>query len=169
MSDSASDRSGLLTTRLPKGATLKHTGMNINLYRAGASVCLGLGLNLVLGCSTLDAEVPAVDAPLPLPTLSFGAETTSIAALRQQPQSEQPVEIRGIIRHRAPLLDDSWIYQVDDGTDRIWVLTEQFEPELDQTVQVRGVMEYEEILIGNLDIGEYYLLEESATPQSVAE
>ncbi|MEM8806944.1 MAG: hypothetical protein AAGF01_13035 [Cyanobacteria bacterium P01_G01_bin.38] len=129
-----------------------------------------LMLSLLGACTPLaEAEAPtAQDPTLSLPSISRRGKTTSIETLRQDTKPDQTVELEGIIRQRVPLLE-GWIYELEDETGRIWVLTEVSEPALDETARVSGTVQYEQILIGDVDIGEYYVQEKDYSPLAEGE
>ncbi|MEO1400415.1 MAG: hypothetical protein AAFV72_04070 [Cyanobacteria bacterium J06635_1] len=129
-----------------------------------------LMLCLVGACTPLaDAEAPTKqESTLSLPSISLGGKATSVETLRQDPQPNQSVELEGIVRQRVPLLE-GWIYELEDETGRIWVLTEASEPALDETARVSGTVQYEQILIGDVDIGEYYIQEKDYSPLAEGE
>ncbi|MEM9161469.1 MAG: hypothetical protein AAGC54_00160 [Cyanobacteria bacterium P01_F01_bin.4] len=129
-----------------------------------------LVLSALGACTPLaEAEAPtSQESTLSLPSISLGSKATSIETLRQDPQPNQTVELEGIVRQRVPLLE-GWIYELEDETGRIWILTEASEPALDETARVSGTVQYEQILIGDVDIGEYYIQEKDYSPQSAGE
>ncbi|MEM9904177.1 MAG: hypothetical protein AAF921_04045 [Cyanobacteria bacterium P01_D01_bin.44] len=144
--------------------------MTVNAKYSVFCVLNLLVLNLLGACTPLaDTDAPtAQETTLALPSISRGGKATSIETLRQDPKPDQPVELEGIVRQRVPLLE-GWIYELEDETGRIWVLTEASEPALDETARVSGTVQYEQILIGDVDIGEYYLQEKDYSPLTEAE
>jgi hypothetical protein len=87
-----------------------------------------------------------------------------IAKLQQSPPASGTVTIQGQVRQRIPLLQ-GWIYAVADDTGQIWVLTQQSTPQIGETAQVTGRLQYEPILVGEADIGEHYVEEKTYRPQ----
>ncbi|MEO0458075.1 MAG: hypothetical protein AAF152_16045 [Cyanobacteria bacterium P01_A01_bin.114] len=122
-----------------------------------------LMLSLLGACTPLaETEAPTAQEPaVSLPSSSFEKKSMTIGDLRQDPKPNQTVELEGVVRQRVPLLE-GWIYELEDETGRIWILTDASEPVLDTPVYVEGTVQYEQILIGDVDIGDYYIAEDMA-------
>ncbi len=90
------------------------------------------------------------------PVLFRSKSTIKIDALRQPQQVEQSISLAGVVTQRVSLLN-SWLYQVDDSTGQIWILTQQVAPKVGQQVYVDGILRYEAIPINGADLGDYYL------------
>ena len=128
----------------------------MNIYTTSCALLLISGLG---ACTSLtDADVPILEDAMTLPAGSQVHRIDSIEALRLDPQSNQAVELVGTVRQRVPLLE-GWIYELEDETGQIWVLTQASNPTVGETAQVRGIVQYEQILIEDVDISEYYLEE----------
>lgn len=63
------------------------------------------------------------------------------------------------MQQHVPLLDQ-WLYQLQDSSGHIWVLTSSPPPALGSTVSIQAVIHYEPILLGGEDIGEHYAEEQ---------
>ena len=65
---------------------------------------------------------------------------TPIATVLEQPDSENTVHVRGTVTNRIAILGNG-LYEVEDDTGSVWVLTEKDVPALNSTVTVRGTSE----------------------------
>jgi RecJ-like exonuclease len=70
----------------------------------------------------------------------------------------ETVQLQGTVIDRAPLLD-AVVYQLQDGTGEIWVLSSEPEIEQGDRVRVRGTVRFERIAIEALELGEAYIEE----------
>ena len=133
---------------------------------------LGLLLGgLVLGSCTASESNPTgalkVDQPataeLDHPTVRAPSRpVVSIASLRAD-QADQAVAIAGNVAQRVALLE-GWLYQVQDETGRLWVVSSGAEPEVGQLAIVEGIVRYEAIVVDGIDAGELYLEEQAYAP-----
>ncbi|ESA37548.1 nucleic acid binding ob-fold trna helicase-type [Leptolyngbya sp. Heron Island J] len=94
-----------------------------------------------------------------IPTLSLSKSTVKIDSLRQPQQVEQAVPITGSVTQRLAILN-GWLYEIDDGTGQVWILTAEAAPVVGEQVYVNGLLRYETILINDVDLGDYYLEEQ---------
>ncbi len=125
------------------------------------AVALGMVfLTLFTGCqSPSGIQVPSPVRLLP-------KSTVKIDAIRQPQSVERSVALAGSVTQRLALLD-GWLYQLDDGTGNVWILTQQAAPpKVGQQVYVDGVLRYEAIPINGADVGDYYLEEKQWQLQS---
>ena len=113
----------------------------------------GLSIGLIVMCAACQApsssRVPAVSLP---------KATVTIESLRQPQRVERSVTLTGSVTQRLAILN-GWLYQLDDGSGQLWVLTQQAAPAVGEQVYVNGVLQYEPIVINGADIGDYYLEE----------
>ncbi|MEM8610516.1 MAG: hypothetical protein AAGF93_00750 [Cyanobacteria bacterium P01_H01_bin.105] len=125
---------------------------------------IGLGAGIIIYCGACQAP-----SDVGVPAISLPKATVTVESLRQPQQVEQSVPLSGSVIQRLAILN-GWLYQIDDGTGQVWVLTQQTAPEIDQQVYVKGVLRYEAIIINEADLGDYYLeeqerqLQQSKTP-----
>lgn len=123
---------------------------------------------LLLGCSAppearsqgevpLRRHLPQTIAQLTQPITPIGDLTSTTV--------NKTVSVIGEVQHQAPLLDN-WLYQVSDDTGTLWVMSPEEPPEPGTQVRVRGVLRYEAIVVGDQDLGDYYLQESSRSIQS---
>jgi len=88
----------------------------------------------------------------------LGIGVTPIQQVKQTWQLYSTVYLRGRVVNQVPLLA-SWVYEVQDSTGTIWVLTEQPVPEGE--ILLRGKVRYQAAPIDHQDLGEAYILEEA--------
>jgi RecJ-like exonuclease len=70
----------------------------------------------------------------------------------------ETVQLQGTVVDRAPMID-AVVYQLQDGTGKIWVLSADPEVEPGDRVRVRGTVRFEQIAIEALELGEAYIEE----------
>lgn len=104
---------------------------------------------------------PALSARLPAIRLA-NRSVVNIDLLAAD-EVDEKVAVAGEIVQRVALLD-GWLYEVEDGTGRLWVRTDSSQPEVGQRVTVEGVVRYEAIVVDGIDAGGVYLEEQSFYP-----
>lgn len=77
------------------------------------------------------------------------------------------VYIQGKVAHRVPLLDLQ-VYQLQDASGKIWVLTEQKDLQLADKVLIKGNVRYQSIPLVGKDFGEVYVREQQQLEHSSA-
>lgn len=119
---------------------------------------------LLLSCSSSDTA-PLTDSTDTPPSISqTQANRSGTAIYRIQPDLiNQSIQVQGTVQQLVPLLN-KWLYEISDDTGTIWVITPETPPVLGQSVVVEGNVQYEQILIGGIDQGDYYLLESRRQP-----
>ena len=115
-------------------------------------------MSLSIGLIVLSTACQAPSSST-VPTLSLPKATVTIDSLRQPQQVERSVPLTGSVTQRLAILN-GWLYQLDDGTGQVWVLTQQTAPAVGEQVYVNGILQYEPIVINGSDLGDYYLEEE---------
>ncbi|NJN03850.1 MAG: hypothetical protein HC816_15995 [Leptolyngbyaceae cyanobacterium RM1_1_2] len=131
----------------------------LRAYRACFFWSLLLLLPNLLGCSPAgDSSNPIADLAVPAPVRLVG-QVQAIADIHKQPLLPQnPVYLRGKVQQQVPLLD-GWVYQIQDDTGLIWIVTQAEQPTLGDEILVKGQVQQENISIGDEDIGERYIQE----------
>ena len=117
----------------------------------------GFVIGLGLGLATLGTSCQ-VSSSNGAPVLSFVRSTVEIESLRRPERVERSLPLRGSVVQRLAVVD-GWLYQLDDGTGQLWVITQQAAPAIGEQVYVKGVLRYEAIVINGADLGDYYLEE----------
>ena len=89
----------------------------------------------------------------------FGTNVTNISDINPQQDNNATVYLEGKVAHRIPLLD--WqMYQLQDPSGKIWVLTEQKDLQLNDKVLIKGNVRYQSIPLAGKDFGEAYVQEQ---------
>jgi len=89
---------------------------------------------------------------------SIGVNVTPIRELKPQ-EEKATVYIQGKVNSSVPLVNQQ-VYQINDSTGKIWVLTKQTGWKEGQQVVVKGKVNYQSIPLGGKELGEIYLEEE---------
>lgn len=69
------------------------------------------------------------------------------------------VSLQGTVARQAPLLD-AHLYQLQDATGKIWVLSRKPPLQPGQSIRIQGQVRYQPIEIGGQDLGEAYIEEQ---------
>ncbi|WP_346292816.1 hypothetical protein [Sphaerothrix gracilis] len=138
--------------------TFRHRPYSIlRAYR----VCLALGLGVLLagvsGCGLAGDSNPIADLSVPAPMRLTG-RIEAIADIHNQPLSGDPVYLRGKVQQHVPLLD-GWIYQLQDETGLVWIVTQAEKPALGAEITVKGQVRQENIQIVDQTSDERYIEE----------
>lgn len=129
--------------------------MDSSNYRYALGLSIGV-LTLCVACQSPSGHQVSV--------LSLARSTVKIEALRQPQKVERSISLTGSVIQRLAILN-GWLYQIDDGTGQLWILTENVAPALGNSVDVDGVLRYEAIIINDADLGDYYLEEKQLQPR----
>ncbi|MGD1941312.1 MAG: hypothetical protein ACFB0G_08355 [Leptolyngbyaceae cyanobacterium] len=119
---------------------------------------------LLLGCSQpseTSAPSEAIGVHLPDRVSQLMGSTQPIESLSRD-RVDQTLQIEGTVLQAAPLLEDT-LYQLTDATGTVWVRSAEAAPAVNDTVRVTGILQYEEIVVSGIDLGEYYLQETTRT------
>lgn len=137
-------------------------------FRSRSAILVSAGLGAVLassaisGCavSEVGPEPVAEVSPVRLPAFRLSSRpATTINSLTDQ-QVDDTITVSGKIAQRAAVLE-GWLYQVQDETGSLWVLTDREAPEVGESVTVEGAVRYEPIVIGDINASDFYLEEEA--------
>lgn len=91
-----------------------------------------------------------------------GCSISSVNSVHQQPQRHwfnATVELEGKVIDRVPLLGAA-VYQLQDETGKIWILTEHSSLKPGERLRVRGKVRFTSIPIAGQEQGEAYIEEE---------
>ncbi len=112
-----------------------------------------LGVVGLLGCASTG------NVPIEM-NLSLMAQPAvmPISEISQQPSSEQTVVLRGRVTQRVPLLETQ-VYELEDTSGKIWVLTREEMPQLDQELTIEGQLRFKSIPIEGQELGSVYVEE----------
>lgn len=93
----------------------------------------------------------------------------TVKSVQQQPQRNwltETVKLRGQVGSLAPLLKGQ-VYELQDATGKIWVLSPSRQVTTGQQVLIRGRVRYEAIEVSGQDLGEVYIEEQQVEKQQV--
>ena len=126
-------------------------------------ICLSRLLVLVsiLGCSAVgESGSPLSELNMPRPIARLVSKITPIEEIHNQSAPlDHPVYLRGRVRQSIPLLN-GWIYQLQDDTGSIWVVTQISAPTAGEEILIKGLAHYESVLVEGEDLGEHYIEEQ---------
>lgn len=114
---------------------------------------VGVGVGLMAFC--VACQAPSGSR---IPALSLPRAAVAIESLRQPQRVERSLPLAGVVTQRIAILN-GWLYQLDDGTGQVWVVSQEPAPAVGDQVDVDGVLRYEAIVINGADLGDYYLEE----------
>lgn len=89
----------------------------------------------------------------------LGVHVTDIRDLKAQRDNNVMVYVQGKVAKQIPLLERQ-VYQLQDSTGTIWVLTNQTSIQQGDEVLVKGKLRYESIPLAGKDFGELYIEEQ---------
>ncbi|MFE4106426.1 hypothetical protein [Almyronema epifaneia] len=130
----------------------------LRVYRA----CFFFGLLLLgtnlLGCRLTDSgSNPIANLAVPKP-VRLNGQVKAIADVHNHPLPEHPIYLQGKVQQQVPLLD-GWVYQLQDETGLIWIVTQTNQPALGDEILIKGQVRQENIRVVNEDLGERYIEE----------
>lgn len=124
----------------------------------------GMAAMVAVGCSSV-ANMPGTSEStgvhLPSGIAQIVRPTVAIQSLTADQRSET-VHVKGTVVQQAPLLTGG-LYQLQDDSGTIWVLSAEAAPTAAATVNVVGTLEVEAIAVEGIDISDVYLRETSRT------
>ncbi len=68
------------------------------------------------------------------------------------------VLLTGQVVHLAPLIDQT-AYQLEDATGKIWVVTSQTPPKINQLISIKGKINYQSLPFAKQELGDFYVVE----------
>lgn len=123
-------------------------------------ISAGLLTIALLGCGNLARSVMNFD-------FIQQVRVTKIGNLQQQPQGTT-VYLKGKVVRIIPLLNDR-VYQLEDASGSILVLTENRPLQLGEQFTIKGIVRYQSIPVEGQNLGEIYIQElELLQPESVS-
>ncbi len=87
---------------------------------------------------------------------------TAVQDVQAHPQRNwltSTVYLKGQVSDRVPLIN-AQVYQLQDSTGKIWVLTNKSTPKIGDRVYIKGQVRYEKIPISGQEFGEAYIEEQ---------
>ncbi|MEL6157952.1 MAG: hypothetical protein AAGJ95_13875 [Cyanobacteria bacterium J06554_11] len=157
------------TERIPNARNGRVWPVDMRLCLLAGGVALSLALS---GCtmssgpadsaSQTDAETSGPSSEQPstvrLPSIRLSRRAAVPIASLAADRAQETVAVSGEVAQRVAVLD-GWLYQVQDETGSLWVVTNQSEPVMGAAVTVEGTLRYESIVVEGIDAGEVYLEE----------
>jgi hypothetical protein len=109
-----------------------------------------LGLTSLTGCARW-SEAICVNGLFP-------GRVRPIEQIQACSDTDYTVRLRGTVGDRAPVLNGQ-VYQLQDSTGEIWVLTSDITLKTGDQVVVRGRVRYQSISLAGREQGEFYVEE----------
>ncbi|MBW4520164.1 MAG: hypothetical protein KME16_10755 [Scytolyngbya sp. HA4215-MV1] len=117
------------------------------------------GLVVMPGCLNL------AQSRLSLMSHPLTGDLTTVLELQKKRPIDTTVYLKGKVISRVPLLGEQ-VYQLQDTTGMIWVLTKAAIPTSGEEVLIKGLVRYKKIPLNGKDQGSLYLeLIEQLEPQ----
>jgi len=89
----------------------------------------------------------------------FGCQTPLIVVEEISAKKvDKTVYLTGKVVHQAPFLDNA-AYQLEDDTGKIWVVTTQNPPRLNQKINIKGKIQYQSLPFAQQELGDFYVVE----------
>ncbi|MEL6578163.1 MAG: hypothetical protein AAFQ14_00315 [Cyanobacteria bacterium J06621_12] len=89
----------------------------------------------------------------------FGCQTPLIVVEEISAKKvDKTVYLTGKVVHQAPFLDNA-AYQLEDETGKIWVVTTQNPPRLNQKINIKGKIQYQSLPFAQQELGDFYVVE----------
>lgn len=115
----------------------------------------------LLGCGDL------TKSSLNALNITAGIDVTPIRDLKPQQDNNATVYLQGKVAKQVPLLKQH-VYQLQDSTGTIWVLSHHTTPQLGDEVLVKGQMRYQSIPLAGKEFGEVYVKEQEQLERTPA-
>ena len=94
-----------------------------------------------------------------------GVNVTNIRDIKLDPENESTVYLRGKVVKRVPLLERQ-VYQLQDLTGTVWVVTKRAKLQLKDEVLIKGNVRYQSIPQAGKDFGEVFVVEQEQLERS---
>jgi len=120
-----------------------------------------LGMLGLVGCSSGWVGIS-------LEGLPFLGRVTPIERIQSHAKADYIVRLRGTVGDRAPLLNGQ-VYQLQDSTGKIWVLSSDTTLETGDQVLIRGRVRFQSIPLAGQEQGEFYIEELSQLERNNAD
>jgi uncharacterized protein YdeI (BOF family) len=99
-------------------------------------------------------------------SLGSPAGTLSIQDIRQGQKADIAVSVRGTVVKQVPLVG-SQVYELQDDTGTIWILTKQLRLTAGTEAIIQGIIRFQSIPIAGQDWGDLYIeVQEPDSPKS---
>lgn len=91
--------------------------------------------------------------------LRLGVDVTNIRDIKPERDNEATVYLQGKVAKQVPLLERR-VYQLQDSTGTIWILTNRTGLQLEDKVLIKGNVRYQSIPLAGKEFGEVYVEEQ---------
>lgn len=108
--------------------------------------------------SSLFVRLKQISLGVTLLTSLVGCQTPLITIKESPKKVDQTVYLTGKVVHLAPFLGNG-AYQIEDVTGKIWVVTTQTLPQLNQQINLKGRIKYQSLPLAKQELGDFYLIE----------
>jgi hypothetical protein len=81
-----------------------------------------------------------------------------INRIAERKNKQTPIRVQGKVEKIVPLLNSS-AYELKDLTGSIWIVTKNNLPKQGETITIEALPQYQNIIIGQENLGEFYLQE----------
>ena len=132
-----------------------YTAFGLSLLAGASLACASPSVSTPMA-STAEQQQAEPTRNLSLPALPFAQQPMTIDSLSQR--QGQSVIFQGDVRRQVPLVSGQ-LYQVQDNTGSIWVVTHgaAVDVAIGNAVTVQGTVQYKDIQISGSNLSEYYI------------
>jgi hypothetical protein len=83
-------------------------------------------------------------------------QATLIQEVQKTTDRDSVVTVKGVVGDRVPILDGT-VYEIQDATGKIWVLTQKQPPNSGQEVVITGTLRFKSIPLNGQEAGSVYV------------
>ncbi len=83
-------------------------------------------------------------------------KNTSIQAVQKTGDRNSVVTVKGVVGDRVPILEGT-VYELQDSTGKIWILTQKQPPEPGQELTITGTLRFKSIPLNGQEQGSVYV------------
>ncbi|MDX2240208.1 MAG: hypothetical protein NW224_05950 [Leptolyngbyaceae cyanobacterium bins.302] len=120
------------------------------------ALTLLMGWLWVAGCNGQATSEPKQSLT---PVQTSPVQPTAIANLQDSAAKNSSFHVKGTVGAIVPLLEGT-VYELQDASGKIWILTQQPAPKTGEDVVVKGTVRYKPISINGKEQGSIYLEQE---------
>lgn len=125
----------------------------MNPLKIGKTLLIATSLLILSGCSQIAFSTATDDE---FKVAQFTGKTDRIHDIQNQANQGKTVVLKGKVGKQVPLLG-GMVYELQDNTGTIWVLSQPPLPKPGEEVVVKGKVRYQSIRINNQDQGSVYI------------
>lgn len=109
------------------------------------------------GNSAPQAQAPVQGISQALSAPDWLSSVKSIQQVTSQDNGDT-TRVAGVVRQQVPLVEQ-WLYQIEDASGSLWVLTPSPPPSVGSQVTLEAQIHYESVLMEGAEVGEHYAIE----------